>query len=164
MQLAFTAIAKSLVLIGAANMAPVGLNLLLSDRISAPIDGGLAWPDGRRFLGPSKTWRGVAGGLLLPACLSPLIGFSWLAGMSAGAAAMAGDCLTSFVKRRLGFESSGMALGLDQVPEALLPAIALRAYVKLGVVDICAIVLVFSVGALTLSPLFFRLGLRQRPY
>jgi CDP-diglyceride synthetase len=164
MLLALLAIIKSLILISAANMAPVGLNLLLSDRYSAPIDAGLAWRDGRRLLGPSKTWRGLAIGILFPACLSPLIGFSWLVGISAGAAAMAGDCLSSFLKRRLGFKSSDMALGLDQIPEALLPAISLRTYVQLSVVDIGAIVLIFSVGALALSPVFFRLGLRKRPY
>jgi CDP-diglyceride synthetase len=164
MLLALSPIAKSLILISAANMAPAGLKLLLSNRFSAAIDGGLAWRDGRRFLGPSKTWRGLAIGVLFPACLSPLIGLSWVAGASAGAVAMAGDCLSSFVKRRLGFESSEMALGLDQIPEALLPAISMRAYVRLSVIDICMIVLIFSVGALALSRVFFRLGLRERPY
>jgi CDP-diglyceride synthetase len=161
---ALSPIAKSLILISAANMAPVGLKLLLSNRFSAPIDGGLVWRDGRRFLGRSKTWRGLAIGVLFPACLSPLIGLSWLAGASAGAAAMAGDCLSSFIKRRMGLQSSGMALGLDQIPEALLPAISMQAYVRLSVIDICIIVLVFSVGALALSRIFFRLGLRERPY
>jgi CDP-2,3-bis-(O-geranylgeranyl)-sn-glycerol synthase len=164
MLLALSAIIKSVILIGAANMAPVGLKLLLSNRYSAPIDGGLAWRDGRRLLGPSKTWRGLVIGVLFPACLSPLIGLSWVAGMSAGAAAMAGDCFSSFVKRRLGFESSERALGLDQIPEALLPAVFMRAYVQLSVIEVGAIVLIFSVGALALSRIFFRLGLRERPY
>src|SRR5262245_40538922 len=140
MQFAFLAITKSLVLITAANMAPAVLKLILSNRCTAPIDGGRAWRDGRRFLGPSKTWRGIAAGVLFPACLSPLIGVSWLAGMSAGAAAMVGDCLSSFVKRRLNFQSSDMAIGLDQIPEALLPAISMSAFVQLGAVDIGLIV------------------------
>jgi CDP-2,3-bis-(O-geranylgeranyl)-sn-glycerol synthase len=84
--------------------------------------------------------------------------------MFVGAAAMAGDCLSSFVKRRLGVESSNMALGLDQIPEAFLPAISMRTYVQLSAVDISAVVLIFWVGALALSPIFFRLGLRERPY
>ena len=57
-----------------------------------------------------------------------------------------------------------MALGLDQIPEALLPAISRRAYLQLSVIDICVIAFIFSVGAVALSPLFFRLGLRERPY
>ena len=164
MQLAFLAIAQSLVLTSAANMGPAGLKLVLSDRYSAPIDGGWILRDGRPLLGPSKTWRGLAIGVLFPACVSPLIGLPWLAGALAGAAAMAGDCTSSFIKRRLSFEPSGMALGLDQVPEALLPAMALRAYVPLGTVDIAASVLFFFVGALALSRVFFRFGLRERPY
>src|SRR6516165_8964576 len=164
MQLASWSIIKTLVLVGAANMAPAGLKLLLSDRFSAPIDGGLIWRDGRRFLGPSKTWRGLAIGILFPTCLSPFIGLPWQAGMFVGAAAMAGDCLSSFVKRRLGVESSKMALGLDQIPEAFLPAISMRAFVELSAADISAVVLIFWVGALALSRILFRLGLRERPY
>jgi CDP-2,3-bis-(O-geranylgeranyl)-sn-glycerol synthase len=123
MQRTPVAIAKILILIGAANMAPAGLKLIFNERYSAPIDGGLVLRDGRRLLGPSKTWRGLAIGALFPAFLSPLVGLSWLAGMSAGVAAMVGDCISSFAKRRrLGFESSDMALGLDQIPEALLPS------------------------------------------
>jgi CDP-2,3-bis-(O-geranylgeranyl)-sn-glycerol synthase len=84
--------------------------------------------------------------------------------MSVGAAAMAGDCLSSFVKRRLGLKSSDMALGLDQIPEALFPAISMRAYGQLSFADIGVIVLIFCIATLALSPLLFRLGLRDRPY
>jgi CDP-2,3-bis-(O-geranylgeranyl)-sn-glycerol synthase len=164
MQAALLPITQSLILIGAANIAPVGLKLFLSDRYSAPIDCGLAWRDGRPFLGPSKTWRGLVIGILLPACLSPLIGLPWLVGALAGTAAMGGDCLSSFAKRRLGFESSDMAFGLDQIPEALLPAISIRVYLPLSAVDVSAIVLIFCVGALASSRVLFRFGLRERPY
>jgi CDP-2,3-bis-(O-geranylgeranyl)-sn-glycerol synthase len=164
MQFAFLAIAKSLILISAANIAPAALKLVLNNHYSSPIDGGAAWRDGRRFLGPSKTWRGLIIGVLFPACLSPLVGVSWPTGISVGAAAMAGGCLSSFVKRRLGLKSSDLALGLDQIPEALLPAISMRAYVQLSIVDIGLIVLIFCIATLALSPLLFRLGLRDRPY
>jgi CDP-2,3-bis-(O-geranylgeranyl)-sn-glycerol synthase len=164
MQLAVLAITKSLILVIAANAAPAVLKLALNNRYSAPIDAGLEWIDGRRLLGPSKTLRGLAIGVLIPTILSPLVRLPWQAGMSVGAAAMAGDCLSSFAKRRLGFESSDMALGLDQIPEALFPAIVMRTYTQLSFVDVCAIVLVFCVGELALSPVLFRLGLRERPY
>ncbi len=88
--------------------------------------------------------------------------------MAAGCArcrcAMAGDCLSSFVKRRFGLEPSSMSLRLDQVPESLFPAIACSAYLPLGPIDVLAIVLVFSVGELAMSRLFFAVGLRDRPY
>jgi CDP-2,3-bis-(O-geranylgeranyl)-sn-glycerol synthase len=83
MQISLSAIAVSVTLIGAANAAPVALKWLFSDR-STPVDGGLALRDGRRLLGPSKTWRGVAFAILVPACLSPLTGFSWRAGALVG--------------------------------------------------------------------------------
>jgi CDP-2,3-bis-(O-geranylgeranyl)-sn-glycerol synthase len=99
MQISLSAIAESATLIGAANAAPVALKRLLSDRYSTPVDGGLVLRDGRRLLGPSKTWRGVAFAILLPACLSPLTGLSCRAGALGGATAMAGDCMASFLKR-----------------------------------------------------------------
>ena len=77
---------------------------------------------------------------------------------------MAGDCLSSFVKRRLALEASSMSLGLDQVPESLFPAVACSVYLPLGPSDVIAIVLVFSVGELAMSRLFYAVGLRDRPY
>ena len=56
-----------------------------------------------------------------------------------------------------------MMLGLDQVPESLFPAVACRAYLPLGPLDTALIVLVFSVGELAMSRLFFAVGLRDRP-
>jgi CDP-2,3-bis-(O-geranylgeranyl)-sn-glycerol synthase len=164
MHISLSAIAESIILIGAANAAPVALRRLLSDRYSMPVDGGLVLQDDHRLLGPSKTLRGIAIGILAPACLSPLMNLPWRAGAIAGVAAMTGDCLASFVKRRLGLPASSMALGLDQIPESLLPAISMRTYAQLSTVDILLVVLVFFVGELALSRVFFRLGLREQPY
>jgi hypothetical protein len=81
-----------------------------------------------------------------------------------GAAAMAGDCLSSFAKRRLGLKPSSMAMGLDQGPESLLPAVACYAYLPLSFLDVALIVLAFFFGALALSRVFFAVGLRDQPY
>ena len=164
MQGSLFAIAESVALIGAANAAPVALKRFLADRYSQPVDNGLVLRDGHRLLGPSKTWRGIAIGILAPACLSPLISLPWQAGVLVGAAAMGGDCLSSFVKRRIGLAASSMALGLDQIPESLLPAISMRAYAQLSTIDILMVVLIFFLGELALSRVLFRLGLRERPY
>lgn len=164
MPVSFSAIAESIALIGAANAAPVALKRLLSDRYSTPVDAGLVLRDGHRLFGSSKTWRGVAFGILVPTCLSPLLGLPWRAGALVGAAAMAGDCMASFVKRRLGLAASSMALGLDQIPELLVPAISMRAYALLSLIDIVTIVLIFVAGELALSRVLFYLGLRERPY
>ena len=73
--------------------------------------------------------------------------------------------ITLFVgPRDRAHEPSSMTLGLDQVPESLFPSIACSAYLPLGPIDVLAIVLVFSVGELAMSRLFFAVGLRDRPY
>jgi len=158
------AILRSLILISAANGAPVLFARLLGTRFARPIDGGIVLRDGHPLLGRSKTWRGLAAAVVLAACAVVVIDLPWQAGALAGVSAMAGDCLSSFVKRRLALEASSMSLGLDQVPESLFPAVACSAYLPLGPSDVIAIVLVFSVGVLAMSGLFYAVGLRDRPY
>jgi CDP-diglyceride synthetase len=158
------AILRSLIVINAANGAPVLLARLLGTRFARPIDGGIVCGDGHPLLGRSKTWRGLAAAVVLAVCAAVLISLPWQAGAFAGATAMAGDSLSSFVKRRFGLEPSSMALGLDQVPESLFPAIACSAYLPLRPIDIAAIVLVFSIGGFLTSRVFFTVGLRDRPY
>ena len=50
-----------------------------------------------------------------------VLGYTWKLGAMVGALAMAGDMISSFIKRRMGMVVSSQAPGLDQVPEALLP-------------------------------------------
>jgi hypothetical protein len=57
-----------------------------------------------------------------------------------------------------------MTLGLNQVPESLFPAVACSAYLPLRPLDVALIKLVFSVGELAMSPLFFAVGPRGRSY
>jgi CDP-2,3-bis-(O-geranylgeranyl)-sn-glycerol synthase len=77
---------------------------------------------------------------------------------------MAGDLLSSFIKRRLGMPPSSKALGLDQIPEALFPLIVYRTWLSLTLVDITVIVALFFAGEIALSRLLFAWGLRDRPY
>jgi CDP-2,3-bis-(O-geranylgeranyl)-sn-glycerol synthase len=137
---------------------------MLGRRFADPIDGGIVLRDGHPLLGRSKTWHGLAAGIVLAACTAVLIRLPWQAGALIGASAMAGDCLSSFVKRRLALEPSSTALGLDQVPESLLPAVASVVFLSLTFGDIVAIVLVFSLGELAASRLLHAVGLRDRPY
>ncbi len=158
------AIVQSLILISAANGAPVFVARLLGARFARPIDGGIVLRDGHPLLGRSKTWRGLAAAILLAACAAVLMSLPWHLGALAAASAMAGDCLSSLVKRRFGLEPSSMTLGLDQFPESLFPAIVCSAYLPLSRIDVLALVLAFSVGELAMSRLFFAVGLRDRPY
>ncbi|KAA6185170.1 CDP-archaeol synthase [Thiohalocapsa marina] len=113
-----------------------------------PIDGGRLLSDGQPLLGRTKTWRGLAGALLVTPLVAMLLGCDWWLGLAVAAAAMAGDLLASFVKRRLGLASSTDAPGLDQVPEALLPALAAKAALGLGWFDLAVIVVAFLLGHL----------------
>lgn len=153
-----------LLLLLAANSAPVLAKRLLGNRWSSPIDGGRRLPDGRPLLGASKTWRGLVAGVVTAAAVAPLLGYGAVFGAVFGGASLAGDLISSFIKRRLGIASSGRATGLDQIPEALLPLLYARSALGLELVDLVLLTLVFLGGSLVLSRLAFRLGIREQPY
>ena len=50
---------RLLLLLGAANTAPIVIKRVLGGRWNAPLDAGLRFVDGRPLLGPSKTVRGL---------------------------------------------------------------------------------------------------------
>ena len=87
-----------------------------------------------------------------------------LAGAVIGAVSMAGDALASFVKRRLGLPSSARATGLDQIPESLLPLLAVRSLLELPMALILAVTLAFFVLEIPAARWWFRAGWRDRPY
>jgi len=155
---------RLLLLLGVANIAPIAAKRLLGERGQAPIDAGLRFFDGRPLLGPSKTWRGLAAALVLTTPAALLLGLPAAVGALLGAGAMAGDALSSFIKRRLGIASSGRATGLDQIPEALLPLLLVAGMLDLSWLQIVAVVAIFFVAQIPLAHWSHRLGLRDRPY
>lgn len=114
-----------------------------------PMDGGRVWKDGRRILGPGKTWRGFFGGIAVaaavgmfislaglydvnfaeealvygllksPAMLEPLT-VGFFLGFLQGLGALVGDAIGSFIKRRKGIERGGPLWGLDQLGFVIL--------------------------------------------
>ncbi|MCC6208870.1 MAG: CDP-archaeol synthase [Gammaproteobacteria bacterium] len=156
--------ASLLCLILAANAAPILLWLALGTRLGRPIDNGCNLPDGRPVLGSSKTWRGVISAPIVSAALAALLGLPPALGAAVGLAAMAGDLLSSFIKRRLGLESSRPAPALDQIPESLFPALLAADPMGLEVSDVLLVVILFFVLELALSHLLYRLGLRRHPF
>jgi len=155
---------KLLLLLAAANTAPLQAKKWLGERWAAPIDGGLVLPDGRPLLGRSKTWRGLAIAVLAAALAAPLLGLPATIGALIGAGAMVGDALASFTKRRLGTPPSGRATGLDQIPEALLPLLLVREALGLPWWLVLAVPLVFFALEIPLAKLWHRLGWREKPY
>ena len=154
----------TLLLIIAANGAPVLAGRLLRGHWWAPVDLGLRLPDGRRLFGPSKTWRGVVAALLVCTALAPLLGLSPWIGLAAGALAMAGDLLSSFVKRRLGLAPSSRLRALDTLPESLVPGLGLMLPLGLDATDLLLLVILFTLFHWLASPLLHRLRIRRQPW
>jgi CDP-2,3-bis-(O-geranylgeranyl)-sn-glycerol synthase len=57
-----------------------------------------------------------------------------------------------------------MAIGVDQIPESLLPLLVCADTLALSVLDIIAVVVCFFAGEIWISRLLYRLHLRDRPY
>jgi CDP-2,3-bis-(O-geranylgeranyl)-sn-glycerol synthase len=157
-------IVQLIVLLTLANGTPVIAKKIFGDHLAYPLDGGARFFDGRPFLGPSKTVRGVVLSILITLLGAPLIGLTAMTGLLIGCFAMAGDLFSSFWKRRLNMAPSSRATGLDQIPEALFPLIACRAVLPLTIADIAMAVAIFFAGETVLSLLFYRLRIRDRPY
>jgi CDP-2,3-bis-(O-geranylgeranyl)-sn-glycerol synthase len=155
---------QAMVLLTLANGTPVVAKKLFGQSFALPLDAGLTFFDGRPLFGPSKTIRGIVFAVLVTTAGSPLIGLDWSVGAIAAAAAMVGDLCSSFVKRRLNFPSSSQALGLDQVPESLLPLLACRAALSLTAADVVFCAGMFLIGEIILSRIFYRAHLRDEPY
>ncbi|HET8700479.1 MAG TPA: CDP-archaeol synthase [Nitrococcus sp.] len=153
-----------LILLVVANGAPIVAHHLFGARFTRPLDGGRHWLDGRPIFGRAKTLRGIFFALLVTALAAPLLGYDACLGLGVAALAMAGDLLSSFLKRRMGLASSGMALGLDQIPESLLPAWVLRGAFGLDGRDALTVSAVFFLLELLLSALLYAIGLRKQPY
>jgi CDP-2,3-bis-(O-geranylgeranyl)-sn-glycerol synthase len=137
---------------------------LLGNRLNAALDFGSSFVDGRPIFGKSKTWRGVASALVFTAVAGAILGYTPIIGLLVAGYTVMGDLLSSFTKRRLGMAPSSMAPLIDQVPEALLPAVMLRHSFNLDAIAIMILVCVFVVVELILSFVLFKLGIRNRPY
>ncbi len=147
-----------------ANGTPVLAKKLMGMYLDRPLDGGATLPDGRPWFGPSKTIRGIVLSVLTTALGAALLGFGWHVGALVALAAMAGDLFSSFLKRRMNIAPSSQAIGLDQIPESLFPALACQSMLGLSAPDIAAIVVLFFFGEMALSRLLFNLHVRERPY
>ncbi len=108
--------------------------------------------------------RGIVLGVLATAAMAALLGYSAITGALFGLASLSGDLLSSFLKRRMHIAPSSMALGLDQIPEALLPLWLLREALGLDLGTVIIITGLFTVGELLLSRVMYWIGVRDHPY
>jgi len=153
-----------LLLISAANAAPLLARMVLGKHLEMPIDNGYTLPDHQPLFGASKSWRGFIAGLCLPLLLAALLPVSYVVAFIIGLASMCGDLIASFCKRRLQLPAESRSTGLDQLPESLLPAAAAMIVLPIGWLDVIVIAAGFMLLEIRLSPLLCRLGLRKHPY
>ncbi|SOB77838.1 Putative integral membrane protein DUF46 [Marinobacter sp. LV10R510-11A] len=155
---------KLFVMLVLANGAPVVAAKVFRRRWSAPVDAGLHWFDGRPLLGKSKTWRGITSGALCCALFALATGHGFVFGLLFGLLALAGDLLSSFIKRRLGLKSSARMSWLDQVPEAAFPVLLAMAWGLVNAWVALFVVVFFTLANMWISPLLYRLGIRRQPH
>jgi CDP-diglyceride synthetase len=164
LSLCWYCIFEALLLLIAANGAPVISSKVLGNRLARPVDNGLKLSDGYRLFGDSKTWRGLFSAVFFTTAVAILFGIQPLTGVLFGALTMTGDLLTSFIKRRRGNVESSRARGLDAVPESLLPLGLLKDTLALNFVEIILIVVFFFLIEEFVSPVLYRLHIRNQPY
>lgn len=153
-----------LLLILVANGTPVLFSYLLHHRASLPVDFGRVLADQKRCFGDNKTWRGLLSSLIVTALLAELLGLNFVSGVQLSLLAMSGDLFSSFIKRRLDRAPGSRVLLLDQVPESLLPAWWLMEEFALDLMQVMAVVFVFIIIEQVLSFIFYKLGVRKKPY
>lgn len=115
-------------------------------------------------MGRSKTWIGAGTAVLTGAMFAPLLGLDAQIGLLIGILAMIGDAGSSFVKRRRGLSSGQMALGLDQLPEALLPLLACIPLLDLDLGTAVITAIAFMIANLAISRLLFLIGIEDHPH
>ncbi len=154
---------KLLLLLWFINFAPPLLAHILGRRWDTPVDRGKLWRDGQPIFGPHKTYRGIAG--------SVVAGFmgGWLTGLGPGVGvisavlSMAGDLVSSFIKRRRKLPSGSVSAGLDQFFEGVLPLLFLARNLSMGMVETVLLLTVFVIGAYVGSA-FFKEILLEKPH
>jgi CDP-archaeol synthase len=147
-----------------ANGSPVVAKRVFGENFAQSLDWNIEFVDGRPLFGSSKTIRGILAAISTTSAAAPLIGLSPLIGLVMATTAMAGDLLSSFLKRRIGLQASSKAVGLDQIPESLFPLLACSEMLSLTALDVVVGTAIFFVGELVLSRVLFRLQVRDRPY
>ncbi len=133
-----------LLLIVTANAAPWAAARIFHRHWTAPLDLGKTMQDGTRLLGSHKTWRGLIAAVVACALAAQLFGLGFALGAAFGGLAILGDASSSFLKRRLRRPPGAELPGIDQIPESLLPLLAMQRPLGLGLLEILMIAAAFA--------------------
>lgn len=157
-------ILRALLLLLIANGAPIVARKILGHRFSWPIDGGHLFLDGKPLFGPKKTYRGLIASIIMTSLAALILDLPAWTGALVALLSMLGDLLSSFTKRRLGLDSSEKFLGIDQIPESLLPLWILHDELGLNALDVLVLVVTFFFLGLILSRILYHMNIRDRPH
>ena len=164
-ELHFWPIVQCLILLTLANGVPVIAKKMLGEWFAWPIDGGWLFWDGQPLLGRSKTFRGFVLAILA-AALGGLLWWGSTCKLECSLASppWSATCCRASSNVACDLAPSAEAPGFDQVPESLLPFLAVKNLVGLSVWDILIGVGAFWIGELMVSRLLYMLRIRDRPY
>ncbi|ACN15464.1 putative Ser/Thr phosphatase-family protein [Desulforapulum autotrophicum HRM2] len=156
---------KILLLLVVINATPAVLMPRLSAfrSLGTPMDLGRYFSDGRRLLGSHKTMGGFALGVLAGALLGYILDFSLATGFAAGGLSMAGDSLSSFIKRRFSLDDGKESPGLDQAFQGGCPLVLFKVTHGLSLGTLAALMAVFVVLGIFGARLYCRFFLPSQP-
>ncbi|MBT8762820.1 CDP-archaeol synthase [Desulfohalobiaceae bacterium Ax17] len=154
---------KLLFLLWLINFAPPFLAFFLEDRWNTPVDMGKVFWDKKPLFGGHKTIRGIIAAIGAGGGIALLFGFPLWVGLTAGILSMAGDLISSFIKRRFSLTSGYDVPGLDQLFEGLFPLLFLKHYFSFSWLTFLAILIAFCIGAYVGSR-FYKSILQKEPF
>ncbi|MBW1750172.1 MAG: CDP-archaeol synthase [Deltaproteobacteria bacterium] len=144
------------------NFLPPLANMIWGERFNRPIDGGRLWFDQHPIFGDHKTIRGVLVSLLGGTAVAPLLDVDLPVAAGAAGLAMAGDLLSSFIKRRPNLPSGENVIVLDQIFESLFPILFLKGFLSLSWLQVLFILLCF-IPAAYLGSAFWNFVMFRQP-
>jgi len=153
---------KILILLFLINGAPPVLAFFFPDILKRPLDNNYNFWDGYPVLGTHKTIRGFFSAVITGVFFGYFMGFSLLISIAAGLLSMAGDSISSFIKRRLNLKEGTSVPGLDQIFEGGLPLLLFyRVYPLTWQVTLVSL-LIFIIIAFKVSKISKKLFLPQK--
>ena len=143
-----------------ANLSPV-LSAKLFPKMNAPVDFNKKWK-GKRVFGSHKTWRGVATMM----CVGLLSGYLVLGsikyGLLTGVGVVAGDLLTSFIKRKINLKPGASFEPWDS--EILVACVIIATWDLFNAFEVLGIMLAAPFIYKAFNVLGFMLKLQKNPW